>query len=191
MEKADKQAKEIARSYAQAILAVARCEGVLDKVEEELTQFRGVFDKNPALLEFLKDPKITSEGKEKAVEEILGGETSQVSRHHIRLAIDQSRGGLLPEIIKAFFDLASESRGKTTARVITAVPLSEDLEKKLEKTLSGLVGEAVFLKKSVDPSILGGIVIQMGERIIDGSLRRQLSGLREEISSKILAKKGK
>ncbi len=76
MEKADKQNREIARSYAQAILSVARCEGVLDRVEEELTQFRAVFDKNPALLEFLKDPKITSVGKEKAIEEILGGETS-------------------------------------------------------------------------------------------------------------------
>ncbi len=78
-----------------------------------------------------------------------------------------------------------------TARVITAVPLSEDLEKKLEKTLSDLTGETVFLKKSVDPAILGGIVIQMGERIIDGSLRRRLSGLREEISGRILAEKGK
>lgn len=191
MDKADKQTREIARSYAQAILSVARCEGVLNRVEEELTQFKAVFDKNPALLEFLKDPKVTPEGKEKAVAEILGGETSQVSRHHIRLAIDQSRGGLLPEIINAYFELASESRGRTTARVITAVPLTEALEKKLEKTLEGFIGESVFLKKSVDPSILGGIVIQMGERIIDGSLRRRLSGLREEISSKILADKGR
>jgi len=191
MEKADKKTREIARSYAQAILAIARCEGVLEKVEEELTQFKTVFDRNPALLEFLKDPKITPEGKEKAIEEILGGETSQISRHHIRLAIDQSRGGLLPEIFNAFFELASESRGRTTAKVITAVPLSEALEKKLESTLTELTGEAVFLKKSVDPAILGGIVIQMGERIIDGSLRRQLGRLREEISGKILAEKGK
>ncbi|MFQ5780407.1 MAG: FoF1 ATP synthase subunit delta, partial [Nitrospiria bacterium] len=73
-----------------------------------------------------------------------------------------------------------------TAKVVTAVPLSKETEKKLVETLSDLIGGAVFLEKSIDPALLGGIVVQIGERIIDGSLRGQLNRLREEISMKIM-----
>ena len=73
----------------------------------------------------------------------------------------------------------------------TAVPLSDAVAKKVEATLSDLAGQSVFLKMSVDPSILGGITVQLGDRIIDGSLKGQLDHLREGISRKILTEKGR
>ncbi|MFQ5579700.1 MAG: ATP synthase F1 subunit delta [Nitrospiria bacterium] len=188
---AERQVDNVASGYSQAILAVARAEGLLDKVEGELTQLQEVLEKNPSLLDFLKDRKVTREGKEKALGEILGESVSSVTRHHVSLVADQGRGLLLPEIVRSFFRLAAESRKKTTARIVTAVPLSEATEKNLEKTLSGILGEAVFIKKSVDPSLLGGIVVHMDERIIDGSLRGRLNRLRGEISTKILSEKGR
>lgn len=191
MAKVDRPRAEIVRGYAQAMLMVAAGEEMLDQVEQELTQFKKVLEKNSAVLEFLKDPKISPEGKEKAAGEILGGEVSQITLHQIMLAIGQGRGELLLDILDEFFRLASESRKKATAEVVTAVPLTEETGKKLEEVLSGLIGEAVFLKKAVDPSLLGGLVVRVGERIIDGSVRGQLLRMREGISREILTEKGR
>lgn len=191
MAKVDRPKSEIVRGYAQAMLMVAAGEEMLDQVEQDLTQFKKVLEKNSAVLEFLKDPKVAPEGKEKAVGEILGTDVSQITLHQTALAIGQGRGELLLEIIEAFFHLASESRKKATAEVVTAVPLSEETGKKLEQVLSELIGEAVFLKKAVDPSLLGGLVVRVGERIIDGSVRGQLQRMREGISREILTEKGR
>lgn len=187
----DSRESEVIRAYAQSILQVAQGEGVLDRVERELSQFKELLEKNDSLQEFLKDPKITSEGKQKAVGEILGGDVSGVTRHQIALILSQERAPLLLKIVEEFFRLATESRKKLTARVTTAVPLSEETGKKMEKILSEMAGEPVFLKNSVDPSILGGAVIRIGERIIDGSIKGQLLRLREGIAKKILTEKGK
>lgn len=182
---------EIVRGYAQAIWAVAQGEGVLDQVEQELTRIKELLEKNNELQEFLKDPKVAADGKQKAMAEILGGEVSRVTRHGIELAVGQGRGGLLPKVIEAFFRLAAESRKRVTAQVTTAVPLTDEGKEKLEKTLSELTGEPVFLKMSVDPSLVGGFVVQIGERIIDGSVRGRLHRLRNDLSREILSGKGK
>ena len=191
MAKSDRPKAEIVRGYAQAMLMVSAGEEMLDQVEQELTQFKEVLQKNSSVLEFLKDPKVAPEGKEKAVAEIFGGEVSQITLHQVALAIGQGRGELLLDIIEAFFRLASESRKKATAEVVTAVALTEETGKKLEEVLSGLIGEAVFLKKTVDPSLLGGLVVRVGERIIDGSIRGQLLRMREGMSREILTEKGR
>ncbi len=181
----------VIEGYAQALLAVAKSEGAVDRVEAELTGLRDALSANHELISFLKDPKVTPEGKRKAVAELLGDQVSQLVHFQIALAIEQDRAALLPAIIDRFFILTAESRKKITAKVTTAIPLSEAAMQKMEATLSELVGEAVFLKISVDPAILGGIMVHLGDRIIDGSLKGQLEHLREGISRKILTEKGR
>jgi len=181
----------VIEGYAEALLAVAKSENSVDQVEKELTDLRDAFSANHDLIAFLKDPKVTAEGKRKAVAELLGDQVSQLVHFQIALAIEQNRAALLPAIIDHFFGLTSESRKKITAKVTTAVPLSEKATEKIEATLSELVGEAVFMKMSVDPDILGGITVHLGDRIIDGSLKGQLDHLREGISRKILTEKGR
>ena len=191
MPRADIKVSDIIRGYAQAILSVAEREGMLDKVEQELTRFKEVVEKDASLQEFPKDPRVTSEGKQKAVAEILRREVSTISLHHISMAIEHGRAGLLLKVVEDFFSLAAASRRKVTAEVTTAVPLSEETGKKMENLLSEMIGEAVFLKTSVDPSLLGGMVIRVGERIIDGSIRSQFRRLKERISKDILTGKGR
>lgn len=181
----------VIEGYAHALLSIAKSEDALDRVESELTELRDALSANSDLVPFLKDPKVTSEGKRKAVNELLGDSVSPMIRYPISLAIDRERGALLPAIIDHFFTLTAESRKKITAKVITAVPLSEAATKNIEATLSELAGEAVYMKLSVDPAILGGIVVYLGDRIIDGSLKGQLGHLREGISRKILTEKGR
>ena len=135
---------------------------------------------------------MTEEGKRKALAEILlGKEVSGTTLRQIASAIEQDRGDLLLQIMEDFFRLAAESRQKITAEVTTAVPISEETRNRLEKTFSDLVGEAVFLKTLVDPSLLGGLLVRVGERIIDGSIRGQLLRMREGMSREILTEKGR
>jgi len=190
MPKSENDKKEILRGYGQALLAVARCEGLLDQVELELTGLRDAFTRNSDLAEFMRDAKVTSEGKRKAISEIMGEETSPLTRAQLGFAIDQGRGAYLPGIIDSFFALSAESRKKLTAKVVTAIPVSDRTKQIIEQTLSELVGEPVFLKTSVDPGLLGGITIHLGERIIDGSLKGQLDQLMKGLSRKILTEKG-
>jgi len=186
----DKSLSEIARGYSQALLSLAQSESLRDRVESELTELREALASSGDLLAFLKDPKVTSEGKVKALDEILGEGVSQITRAQLALAVGQGRSGLLPQIIDTFFQLAAESRRKLTAKVTTAVALSEEMAQKVEATISGLAGEPIFLKRAVNPNLLGGIVIQLGDRIIDGSLSSQFRQFQEGISRTILTEKG-
>ncbi|MFQ5543241.1 MAG: ATP synthase F1 subunit delta [Nitrospiria bacterium] len=191
MAKPDNKNGNIAQGYSQGLLSIAQGEGLTDQVEGELSDLREALSSNGDLLTFLKDPKVTSEGKKKALADILGAGVSHITHYQIALAIEQGRGACLPEIIDVFFQLAAESRRKLTAKVTTAVPLSEEMAQKVEETISNLAGEPIFLKRAVNTDLLGGIVIQLGDRIIDGSLSSQFKQLQEGISRKILTEKGR
>ncbi len=190
MPKTDPTTVRISQGYSQALLSIAASEGLVDQVEEELTALRDVFSADNRLQSFLDNPKVTPEGKRDAISELLGKQVSRVTAAQISLAIEQERGSLLPDIMDHYFKLTAESRKKLTAKVITAVPLSDTASRNIESTLSELVGEPVFLKVSVDPEILGGITVHLAGRIIDGSLKSRLNRLREGLSRKILTEKG-
>ncbi len=190
MPKTDLTTAQIAQGYSQALLSIAKSEGLLDRVEEELTALRDAFSSDSRLGAFLDNQKVTTEGKRDAISELLGKQVSEITRTQISLAIEQGRGSLLPDIIDAYFALTAESRKKITAKIITAVPLSDAALQNIESTLSELVGVPVFLKTAVDPEILGGITVHLAGRIIDGSLKSRLDHLREGLSRKILTEKG-
>lgn len=182
MVKANIKKPEIILRYAQAILAVAVGEGILDQVEEEMTLIKEVLKRNNSLLEFLKNPQVTPEEKQKVIMEIFGEKVSRIVLHHVTLIMGQRRGDLLINIIDGLFRLVAESRRKNIGKLTTAIPISEETEKRLERVLSGLMGKEVSLKNLVDPSILGGFILQIDEQIIDASIQCQLGRLREEIS---------
>lgn len=190
MPKTDLTTAQIAQGYSQALLSIAKSEGLLDRVEEELTALRDAFSSDSRLGAFLDNQKVTTEGKRDAISELLGKQVSEITRTQISLAIEQGRGSLLPDIIDTYFALTAESRKKITAKIITAVPLSDAALQNIESTLSELVGVPVFLKTAVDPEILGGITVHLAGRIIDGSLKSRLDHLREGLSRKILTEKG-
>ena len=191
MAKPDNKRRKIAQGYSQALLSIAQSEELTDRVEGELTELRDILSSNGDLLAFLKDPKVTSEGKSKALSDILGENISRITHSQIALAVEQGQGALLPEIIDVFFHLAAESRRKLTAKVTTAVPLSEEMAQKVEETIADLAGGPIFMKRSVNADLLGGIVIQLGDRIIDGSLSSQFKQFQDGIFKKILTEKGR
>jgi F-type H+-transporting ATPase subunit delta len=171
----------VVRGYAEALFQVARAEESLDRVEEELTRLKNGLESNAEVKEFMSNLKVSPEGKKSALFQIFGEKISTITLNWINLVIDQGRQRRLPNIIEAFFTLAQESREKVTAEVVTSVPLSEDLIQRLEKELSRASKKQVFLKPMVDESILGGVIVKIENKIIDGSVKHRLEEMKQEM----------
>jgi F-type H+-transporting ATPase subunit delta len=171
----------LVEAYAEALFQVVRAEGMMDRVEEELSHLKKTLDSNAELREFLSNPQISSAGKKDALFKIFGDGVSHVTLHWLDMVVDQERQRRLPVIIEAFLILTQESREKVTAEIITSVPLSEDLAKRLESQLSKVTKKRVFLKPIVDDSILGGVIVKVAGKVIDGSVRTRLEEIKREM----------
>jgi len=171
----------LVKSYAEALFQVARAEEMIDRVEDELTRLNKSLDSNAELREFLSNPQIALDGKKSALSQIFGEKISPITLHWINMVVDQGRQRRLPVIIEAFLTLAQESREKVTAEVITSIPLSEDLAKRLERELSKITKKRVFLKPMVDDSILGGVIVKIENKVIDGSVKHRLEEIKNEM----------
>lgn len=168
-------------AYAEALFHVARAEGTLDRVEEELTRLNNSLESNAELRDFLSNPQISSAGKKSALLQIFGETISPITLHWINMVVDQGRQRRLPVIIETFFTLTEDARDKVTAEVITSIPLSEDLSKRLEQELSKVTKKRVFLKPLVDDSILGGVIVKIENKVIDGSVKHRLEEIKQEM----------
>jgi F-type H+-transporting ATPase subunit delta len=168
--------------YARALLELAQAEAVSARIEEEMFRLRELLKQNPALLEFLKDPNVTREGKRQALAELFQGRVHPLVLNALIAISDTDRTNRLQHIIDEFVALAAGARQKVSGEIITAIKLDDATVARAATELSRLTGKNVQLFQKVDPTILGGAIIKIGEQIIDSSLRRRLEQIRERIS---------
>ena len=168
--------------YATALLEIAQAETVTQRIEEELFRLRELLKSNPNLLEFLKDPNVTHEGKRQALAELFQGRVHSLVLNALITVSDTDRTNRLPAIIEEFIALAAASRQKVSGEIITAIKFDDATLARLSAELSRITGKSVQLFLKVDPAILGGAIIQVGEQVIDGSLRRKLNQIRENLA---------
>jgi len=172
----------LVRAYAESLFQIARAEEMVDRVEEELTHLSKTLDTNAELREFLSNPGVSAAGKKDALAQIFDKAVSALTLHWINMIMEQGRQRRLPVIIEDFMTLAQDAREKVTAEVVTSVPLSEDLAKRLEEKLSKITRKRVFLKPVVDESILGGVIVRLEDKVIDGSVRHRLEEIKREMT---------
>ena len=169
-------------AYARALFEMAQAEGVISRVEEELFRLRELLQKNPDLLEFLKDPNTKHEGKRQALGDLFQGRLHPLVLDTLITLSDQDRAGRVLHIIEEFSGCAAGATQKVSGEVTTAIPIDDATLNRLATELSRITGKSVQLFQKVDPSILGGAIIQVGEQIIDGSLRRKLDQIKERLA---------
>lgn len=168
--------------YARALFEQAQAEGVVSRVEEELFRLRELLKTNPDLLQFLKDPNIKHEGKRSAIAELFGGRVHPLVLNTLLALSDQDRAGRLLNIIEEYSTFAAAARQTVTGSVTTAITLDNATLGRLSAELSRITGKNVQLLQRIDPGILGGAIIQVGEQIIDGSLRRKLDQIQAQLA---------
>lgn len=171
----------VARVYADTLLEVARERGQLDRIAEEVEALGRAFGESPRLRQFLASPSIAPEDKKAALGSALQGRFSAETQRFLELVVERRRQDLLETIFAEFGGRVAELRRQQPVAVVSAAPLSEALRERLRETLARATGREIVLEERVDPGLLGGLVVQLGDRRIDGSLRTRLDTLRERM----------
>ena len=169
----------IARPYATALYDLARESGQAEGIERDLVALGGLAGESPDFARFLRSPVIAGEEKAQAMDTILGrANVSPVVANFVRVVARNGRLFALPAIISAFRVLAADARGEVVADVTSAVPLSREQAANLSDTLKAKIGKTVNLQEHVDPSLIGGLVVKVGSRMIDSSLKTKLAAMK-------------
>ena len=168
-------------SYAEALLAVASDEQQLDEVADELFRFARVLEGSDELREALTDPHLPAARRQQIVEDLLSGKATDVTVSLISMVVGVGRGRDLPRIIDRLVEVSAKRNQRSVAEIRSAIELTDDQRARLGAALEQATGGPVEVKVIVDPTVLGGIVTQIGDTVIDGSVRHRLSQLRETI----------
>jgi F-type H+-transporting ATPase subunit delta len=168
-------------AYADALFNVARAEGTLADVEDELFRFSQTLQGSDELREALTDAAIPAARRQQIVEDLLGGRASSTTVALVSMVVGTGRARELPGIIHELVEMSAAEANKAVAEVRTAVALNQDQQDRLAKALGEATGRQVSLKVVIDPSVLGGVVAQVGDTVIDGSVRTKLERLRKAL----------
>ena len=167
--------------YAEALYEVAVAERQEELVSNELyTVARALIDSDQ-LRDSLTDPHIPPARRQEIVETLLGNKASQVTVALVSMVVAAGRAGDFANIVDVLVNLNAKKLDKVVAEVRTAIDLTEDQRNRLAEALKAAVGKDIDVKVIVDPTVLGGVVAQIGETVIDGSIRARLAQLKEAI----------
>ena len=165
-------------AYAAALFGIARAEGTLGEVEDELFRFSQTLQGSDELRDALTDPGIPASRRQQITEDLLGGRASPTTVALVSMVVGTGRARELPTIIRQLVEMSAAEANKEVAEVRSAVPLTDDQRKRLAEALGQATGKQVEVKVVVDPSVMGGIVAQVGDTVIDGSVRSRLDQLK-------------
>jgi F-type H+-transporting ATPase subunit delta len=165
--------------YAAALVEVARAEGSLPQVENELFSFARSFEGSNELREALTDLSLPADRKAAIVEQLLGPKASPLTTSLVNFVVGAGRARELPQIIDRVVERAAAERKHAVAEVRSAIELDAARKEKLAKALSDNLGLDVEVKVIIDPGVIGGVSARVGDTVIDGSVRHRLDQLRE------------
>ena len=167
------------QSYAQAILAVASAESNAAQIEDEIYRFSQVLQSSEELKSTLSDASIPSTRRQQIVEALLDGQVTQTTVALVSMIVAAGMGGEIKAIADKVVGLGAESRDKAVAEVYSVVDLSSDQQQRLAAALKSATGKDVEMKVIIDESVMGGLLVQIEDEVIDGTVRTRLKQLRE------------
>ncbi len=178
-----------AERYALAFFNLALEKNIVEKVQKELAEIVAMFKENADLKRFLFHPRVSKDDKKQVLQKILAG-YHEYTANLLLLMVDKGR---LPEIEALLKHLEfhwEKEQGVAKAEITAAFPLSKDLEERLQKKLTKAANKEINLEITIDENIIGGLIIKLGDLLIDGSIRRDLEILKERLYSLQVGKVG-
>jgi F-type H+-transporting ATPase subunit delta len=167
--------------YARALFEVARAEGTLDEVEDELFRFARSYESSDALRNALTDENIPAEKRQAIIEDLLGGKTTTTTIQLVSMVVGSGRSRDIPAIVDSLVARASSAKQLDVAEVRTAVALTDDQQARLKAALENATGKSINLKTVVDPSVVGGVVATIGDTVIDDTVRTRIEQLKTRL----------
>ena len=167
------------QGYARAILAVASAESNGAQIEDEIYRFSQVLQSSEELKSSLSDASIPSARRQQIVEDLLDGQATQTTVALVSMIVAAGMGSDIKAIADRVIGLGAESRDKAVAEVYSVVDLSSDQQQRLAAALKSATGKDVEMKIITDESVMGGLLVQIEDEVIDGTVRTRLKQLRE------------
>lgn len=165
----------------QAAFTVAEIDGTLDATEEEIFLFSRALDSSPALQMALTDPSQSAQTKGAIVRDLLGGRASATTEQVLQYAVGHLHGRRIDAVVEDLCGLAAKQRERVVAEVRVAAPLDPAQERRLADILGRLKGRTVRLNVAVDPSVLGGVHVKIGDEVIDGTIASRMEQARRAV----------
>ena len=158
-------------------------EGHLDEVEDELFRFARLLEREPALRAALTDPALPVERKMGVLRELLTDRAQPTTERLVEQAVREPGGRTLEQVLASFSELAAQRRQRVLAEVRSAVPLTAAQLARLTTVLGTIYGRAIQVQSYVDPAVVGGVVVRIGDEVIDGSTVHQLAQARRRLGA--------
>ena len=172
----------LGRRYAKALLELAREQNQTDQVVRDVGALLDAWKKSSELREIIRNPVVPRPALRATIDAIMDKlDASQLVRNTIDVLADRGRLPHLPEVLGAFEELSEAETGQVRAEVISAKPLDDAYYSRLQEKLQRATGQRIVLIKKQDPSLIGGVVTRIGDRVFDGSISNRLSELRETL----------
>lgn len=176
--------KSASLQYANALADVALAQGAADAALKQLDDFAAAFGVSAELRNFLTSPGVPREAKHGVIEKIAARiGAGKIIRNFLFVIADHQRTPILPEIVASFQDVVRQRQGIAEAEISSAVELSAAQKKRFAQTLERLTGKKIEAKYSLDPELLGGAVVRVGDTIYDGSVRSSLNEMRARLAA--------
>lgn len=176
-------AKLAAEVYGEALFDLAVESNSIDAWAEQIKTTRLAFSENPEFLELLTHPKITKEEKLSVVEAVFKGRVDDAVTGLLTVIVEKSRCSEIPAIFENFLEKVREYRKIGVAKVVSATELSAEQKKRIEeKLLSQTAYESFDMQYSTDPALIGGMVIRIGDRVVDASIKSKIERMAASLS---------
>lgn len=172
----------VSRRYAKALILIGKEDGQADKYNSELENVVALFDSRNNLEQALTNPLFNKNDRRSVLSAVLAkSDLSDIMKSFLVLLFDKGRIGFLRDIASYYRDLADELNGIVKASIVSAAELSGDAVEKIRGALSKKTGKNIVLNVEQDPALIGGVVTKIGDLVLDGSVRTQLTNLRETL----------
>jgi F-type H+-transporting ATPase subunit delta len=170
------------RTYARSLFEAASERNKLEHVHEDLTDFAATVEQVPELQALLENPELDRREKASLLDQLVG-DVDELVRNFLQILVEKGRIGEVAEISREFEALVAEAQGILDVDVTTAVELSEQEFNDLVDRIGKASGRQVRASRAVDPDLVGGLVLQVGSRRLDASIRGRLNRLRQELTT--------
>ncbi len=176
--------RTVVRIYAEALFQIADEKKRVEETCEELRELESLFNGSKELSAFLISPQVDRREKKRVVQKTLGQAFSPQIIHFLLTLIDKNREPLIPYMADEFKDILDRIHNRIDVEITSAVPLQEDAIRKVKETLSRSLEKEIIVHTKTDPDIIGGIVVRVEDRVLDGSILGQLERLRMRMLGK-------
>lgn len=174
----------VARRYARALYEEAERAQKTEQVDRDIEVIRESLEGSRELVRFFESPVISREKKETIVAELFASRVEPLTLRFLKMLVEKKRENIFPAVVTAYRELRDSRLGIVEARARTAEPLGEADKKRLEKALEEVIGKRIRLQTEIDPALIGGVVIRVGDSVYDGSVRHQLATLRDQFAQR-------